>query len=149
MSIEPDLSARSLASLYLDGQRNAVQVITEGALRPVRAAMPAIGSAISISGRSASCWLCLVGSGLEALEVDPEHGAGGPGAGQAGDNPGGAREQEPNALPRADRAVDRVGVAEVVGALEHEPFERPAGQRRQLRAQLVHQAAGGVGVDLW
>ena len=45
----------------------------------------------------------------------------------------------------ADRAVDRVGVGEVVGGLDGAGGELRAGQGGELGAEVVHEAVGGFG----
>ena len=78
----------------------------------------------------------LGGVGLEALDIDPQGGAGGAGAGQAVDDARAVREQDADALVLADRAVDRVGVGEVVGGRDLEGAQPRAGQGRELAAQM-------------
>ena len=119
----------------------SAQVIDGRALRRRRSrGRRRSGRRSAISGASAACVSTLLARrvGLEALEVDAERRAFGAGARQAKHDARAVVEDDADALLRRHRAVDRIGVGEVVGrrrSTRVSALERSARQRgRAARA---------------
>ena len=101
-----------------------------GRVLPVIAAIRATSSAIATSGANA----CLQGNFVQrrvgdiAFEVDAQRGPLGAGSRQPENDARSVVEQDPDALLRAARSVDRIDVAEIVGGFDAQgrrsPFRR-------------------------
>ena len=84
---------------------------------------------------------------LEALEVDAQGRALGAGAREAHDGASATFEADADALLLRTRAVDRVGVGEVVGRDDGEAVRLRSRQAAEPGAQVVDEGGGGRGVD--
>src|SRR5438067_319119 len=84
--------------------------------------------------------------GREALEIEAQGCAFRAGAGQPVDDAG-AVALDADALMLGYRAVDRVGIGEIVCLKHGELATAPAGQGRELRAQSLDQPVGVLGVE--
>ena len=91
--------------------------------------------------------LCRIG--FIALQVQAQGGALGARAGQAQHDARAIRHDDADALLRRHRAVDRVGVAEIVGQRHRVATEHLARQGGQLAAHGVHQLLRGGAVDIF
>ena len=81
------------------------------------------------------------------FQIDAQGRAFCAGAGQAVDDARAVGEDDADALACADRAIDRVGVAEVVAEIHGVTAEGLAGQGGEAVFQVLHHAVGGVRRD--